>query len=65
MGGKQGDTKLPYVRSRFPEFRFDVISARNALEMEPASLFRFQSFEKSADDHSIEVFSAYLLRDQL
>ena len=39
------------VRSRFPDPRFEILSARTAREIGPASLFRFQSFEISADNH--------------
>ena len=56
--GKHGDTTLLgnmgtrhfYVRSRFPETRFEI-SARTAREIGPACLFRFKSFEISADKH--------------
>ena len=40
-----------YVRSRFPAPRFETISVRTAREIGPACLFRFQSFEISADNH--------------
>ena len=44
-------TRLFYVRSRFPEPRFEIISVRTAREIGPACLFRFQSFEISEDNH--------------
>ena len=49
--GRNMGTRHFYVRSRFPETRFEIISARTAREIGPACLFRFQSFEISADKH--------------
>ena len=44
-------TRHFYVRSRFPEPRFEIISVRIAREIGPACVFGFQSFEISADNH--------------
>jgi len=55
QGRKRGKenmgTRHFYVRSRFPEPRFEIISVRTAREIGPACLFRFKSFEISADNH--------------
>ncbi len=60
---KHGDTTLLYVRSRFPDPRFELISARTAREMDPASLFRFRSFAISADNHlCLHSYKATLFR---
>ena len=47
---KHGDTTLLYAVS-ISEPRFEIISVRTAREIGPACLFRFQSFEISADNH--------------
>jgi len=39
-----------HVRSRFPAPRFEMISVRTAREIGPACLFRFKSFEMSAEN---------------
>jgi len=44
-------TRHFYVRSRFPEPRFEILSARTAREIGYVSLFRFKSFEISAGNH--------------
>jgi len=44
-------TRHFYARSRFPAPRFEILSARTAREIGPACLFRFKSFEISADNH--------------
>ncbi len=49
--GKHGDTTLSYVRSRFPDPRIEIESARTAREIGSVSLFRVKSFEISADNH--------------
>jgi hypothetical protein len=48
---KHGDTTLLDVRSRFPDPRIKIISARTAREIGPVSRFRLKSFEISADIH--------------
>jgi len=44
-------TRHFYVRSQFPEPRFEILSVRTAREIGYVSLFRFQSFEISAGNH--------------
>jgi len=55
-------TRNFYVRSRFPELRFEITSVRTAREIGPACLFRFQSFEISADNHRCLHFYKETLR---